>query len=89
MGEWDGLGWDGLRSDVDEGGRLLLEAMIVAVVRGRQEIGPRALGHRSLIGYRHDAAIVDFGGGEEGGRGGGSELSGAGSWHQSGAGSWH
>ena len=38
-----------LRVDVEEVARLLAEGRIVAVVRGRAEVGPRALGHRSLL----------------------------------------
>jgi len=34
---------------VEEVGTLLSKGMIVGVIRGRQEFGPRALGHRSLL----------------------------------------
>ena len=40
--------------------RLLVEeGAIVGVVRGRQEVGPRALGHRSLLGFPDTTAARD------------------------------
>jgi predicted NodU family carbamoyl transferase len=30
---------------------------IVAVMRGRQEVGPRALGHRSLLAFPNEEAV--------------------------------
>jgi carbamoyltransferase len=38
--------------------RLLIDdRAIVGVARGRQEVGPRALGHRSLLGYPADLVM--------------------------------
>ena len=47
-------GGDGARKvTVDELAELLNEGKIIALVRGRSEFGPRALGHRSLIAVPH------------------------------------
>jgi carbamoyltransferase len=38
---------------------LLLEGAIGAVAEGRSEVGPRALGHRSIVALPHPAAVRD------------------------------
>ena len=52
-------GWLAEVTDVAEIARLLLDGSIVAVMRGRQEVGPRALGHRSLLAYGANATLKD------------------------------
>ncbi len=41
----------------DEIAQFLSRRLIVGVLRGRTEVGPRALGHRSLIAYPDSEAI--------------------------------
>ena len=43
--------------NVNELSEILADGKIVAVVRGRQEFGPRALGHRSLLAIPNDSNI--------------------------------
>ena len=38
--------------------RVVRLQQIVAVMRGRQEVGPRALGHRSLLAYPDRSALL-------------------------------
>jgi carbamoyltransferase len=41
----------GVKVDIDKIAAILADDNIVGVVRGRTEVGPRALGHRSLLCY--------------------------------------
>ena len=47
------------RVSIEDIAELLLRNNVLAVVRGRQEVGPRALGHRSLIGLPDSAEMKD------------------------------
>lgn len=47
------------KSTVKEVAALLVEGAIIGIVRGRQEFGPRALGHRSLVCYPNRAALKE------------------------------
>jgi hydroxymethyl cephem carbamoyltransferase len=49
-------GWEGADADSDALAQVLLRGEVVAWIDGRAEIGPRALGHRSLLASPLDAA---------------------------------
>ena len=51
--EMAGLGYGARTVDVEDLASILNDGAIIAVVRGRSEFGPRALGHRSLIAVPH------------------------------------
>ncbi|XP_030831521.1 uncharacterized protein LOC752072 [Strongylocentrotus purpuratus] len=50
---------DATKVTVAEVAALLVEGAIIGIVRGRQEFGPRALGHRSLVCYPNRLALKE------------------------------
>jgi len=48
-----------LEDDANEIAQLFTGGSVVAVIRGRTEVGPRALGHRSLLAYPDTIAIKE------------------------------
>ena len=51
--------YDGRKTTPKEVSELLLTGKIGAIVRGRQEVGPRALGHRSLVAVPNTIEVRD------------------------------
>lgn len=47
-------------SDIDEIAYKLLDGSIVGILRGRSEVGPRALGNRSIIAYPENKELKDL-----------------------------
>jgi len=53
-----GLPWKKLNNVADEAAQLLTEGKIIGRFNGREEVGPRALGNRSLIADARDLKVI-------------------------------